>query len=62
MLIAIWITCANVTALVADARGRNFFVWMLIGAVTGPFSLVAILLTNRPDTFTPQSKSLRTLL
>lgn len=62
MLIAIWIACANVTALVADARGRNFFAWMLIGAVTGPFSLVAILLTNRPDTFPPQSKPLRTLL
>lgn len=41
--IVIWIGFAVVTALAAQARGRSFLAWLLIGAVTGIFGLIAVL-------------------
>lgn len=43
MFIVIWIGFAVVTALAAAARGRSFFGWLVIGALTGFFGLVAVL-------------------
>lgn len=43
MLIAIWIGIGIVTALAAQARGRSFVAWLVIGCLTGIFGLVAVL-------------------
>lgn len=39
----IWIAFAVITALAAQARGRSFLAWLLIGFVTGIFGLIAVL-------------------
>lgn len=39
----IWIALGVVTALAAQARGRDFLPWLLIGTVTGVFGLIAVL-------------------
>lgn len=39
----IWAAFGVVTALAAQARGREFLPWLLIGAVTGVFGLIAVL-------------------
>ena len=43
MFIIIWIAFGIVTALAAQARGRSFFAWLLIGCLTGVLGLVAVL-------------------
>ena len=50
MLIAIWIGFAVVTALAAAARGRNFLGWLVIGALTGVFGLIAVLVMENKAT------------
>ncbi len=47
--VIIWIALGVVTALAAQARGRNFLAWLLIGAVTGIFGLIAVLVMERVD-------------
>lgn len=39
----IWIAFGIVTGLAAQARGRDFLPWLLIGCVTGVFGLIAVL-------------------
>lgn len=39
----IWLGFGVVTGLAAQARGRDFLPWLLIGAVTGIFGLIAVL-------------------
>lgn len=41
--IFVWIAFAFVTALAAQARGRSFIGWLLIGALFGVFALIAVL-------------------
>lgn len=43
MFIAIWIGLGVVTALAAQARGRGFLPWLVIGCLTGVFGLIAVL-------------------
>lgn len=43
MFIVIWIGFAVATALAAQGRGRDFLPWLLIGAATGVFGLIAVL-------------------
>ncbi len=43
MFIFIWIAFGVVTALAAQARGRNFLAWLVIGLLTGIFGLIAVL-------------------
>lgn len=43
MLPVIWIGFAVVTALAAQARGRSFIGWLVIGCLTGVFGLLAVL-------------------
>jgi uncharacterized membrane protein YeiH len=53
MFLVIWIGLGVVTALAAGARGRNPFVWLLIGCLTGVFGLIAVLVMenlSRPKT------------
>lgn len=42
-LLFVWIAFGIVTALAAQARGRSFVGWLLIGCVTGIFGLIAVL-------------------
>jgi predicted outer membrane lipoprotein len=49
MWIFIWLAFGVVTALAADARGRRFWVWLLIGLLTGVFGLIAVLVMERLD-------------
>jgi hypothetical protein len=53
MLLSIWIGLAIVTAIAAQARGRSFAGWLLIGALTGAFGLIAVLVMNRVEPATP---------
>jgi len=39
----LWIGLGVVTALAAQARGRSFGLWLLIGCLTGIFGLIAVL-------------------
>lgn len=39
----IWLAFGVVTGLAAQARGRGFLPWLLIGFVTGIFGLIAVL-------------------
>jgi hypothetical protein len=48
--ILIWIGLGVVTALAAQARGRSFVAWLLIGCLTGIFGLIAVLVMERVDT------------
>lgn len=43
MLLFIWIGFGIVTALAAQARGRSFLGWLIIGCFTGIFGLIAVL-------------------
>ncbi|MBY6138545.1 hypothetical protein KUV26_03775 [Leisingera daeponensis] len=43
MFLAIWIGFAVITAIAANARGRSGIAWLLIGALTGIFGLIAVL-------------------
>lgn len=50
-ILFIWLALAVVTALAANARGRSFIGWLLIGAITGVFGLIAVLvMRNLSDT------------
>lgn len=49
MFIFIWIGFAVVTALAAAARGRSFIGWLMIGALTGIFGLIAVLVMENLD-------------
>ncbi len=49
MFVAIWLGFAVVTALAAAARGRSFIAWLVIGALTGIFGLIAVLVMERVD-------------
>ncbi len=42
-MLFIWIGFAVVTAFAAQARGRSFWGWLAIGALTGVFGLIAVL-------------------
>lgn len=42
-ILLIWIAFAVITGLAAQARGRSFLAWLLIGFVTGIFGLIAVL-------------------
>jgi hypothetical protein len=46
-LLIFWIALGVVTALAAQARGRSFVAWLLIGSVTGIFGLIAVLVMER---------------
>jgi len=46
-LLIFWIALGVVTALAAQARGRSFIAWLLIGSVTGIFGLIAVLVMER---------------
>ena len=43
LFVFIWIAFAIITAIAASSRGRNFFGWLAIGALTGVFGLIAVL-------------------
>ncbi|WP_417701902.1 hypothetical protein [Pseudophaeobacter sp.] len=43
MFWVIWIGFAVVTAIAASSRGRSFVGWLIIGAITGIFGLIAVL-------------------
>ena len=43
MLIFIWIAFGVVTALAAQARGRSFLAWLVLGCIFGVFALIAVL-------------------
>jgi len=43
MFLVIWIGLGVVTAIAAQARGRNFLAWLAIGMLTGVFGLIAVL-------------------
>ena len=49
MVLAIWIGFGIVTAIAAQARGRSFFGWLVIGLLTGVFGLIAVLVMERGD-------------
>lgn len=42
-LIVIWLGLGVVTGIAAQARGREFFPWLVIGVITGIFGLIAVL-------------------
>jgi hypothetical protein len=42
-LVFVWIAFAVVTALAAQARGRSFLAWLLLGLAFGLFALLAVL-------------------
>lgn len=41
--VVFWAMVAVVTALAAQARGRSFGVWLLLGFLTSVFGLIAVL-------------------
>lgn len=43
MFLVIWIALGVVTAIAAQARGRSFIGWLVIGLLTGIFGLIAVL-------------------
>ena len=43
MLIFIWLAFGVITALAAQARGRSFLGWLVIGCIFGVFGLIAVL-------------------
>ena len=45
----IWLGFGVVTALAASARGRNPVAWLFIGAITGVFGLIAVLVMKPGD-------------
>lgn len=42
-ILVIWVALGVVTALAANARGRDPWVWLAIGCITGIFGLIAVL-------------------
>ena len=48
-LLLIWIAFAIITALAAQARGRAFLPWLLLGALFGIFALIAVLVMRHGD-------------
>lgn len=48
-LVIIWLGLAIVTALAANSRGRNWFVWLLLGVFFGLFALIAVLVMRPAD-------------
>lgn len=48
-LIFVWIAFGVVTALAAQARGRSFVAWLVIGCLTGVFGLIAVLVMGRQN-------------
>ena len=48
-----WIAFAFLTALAAQARGRSFGGWLLIGCLFGVFALIAVLVMQREDSHKP---------
>lgn len=48
-ILVVWIALGIVTALAAQARGRSFFGWLIIGCLTGIFGLIAVLVMNRQN-------------
>lgn len=49
MVLFFWLAFAVVTAIAANARGRSPAAWFAIGAVTGVFGLIAVLVMDRAD-------------
>lgn len=43
LFFVIWIALGVVTAIAAQARGRSFIGWLVIGLLTGIFGLIAVL-------------------
>jgi hypothetical protein len=50
MFIGIMIALGIVTALAAKSRGRDFWAWFIIGACTGIFGLIAVLVMAEVET------------
>lgn len=49
-ILLIWVGLGIVTALAANARGRDPWAWLAIGCVTGIFGLIAVLvMENQKD-------------
>ena len=49
VFVFIWLAFGVVTALAASSRGRSPVAWFFIGAVTGIFGLIAVLVMGRAD-------------
>lgn len=49
-LLILWIALGVVTALAAQARGRSFIGWLVIGCLTGVFGLIAVLVMENLNT------------
>lgn len=47
MLLYIWLAFGILTAIAAGSRGRNPFLWLVIGCLTGVFGLVAVLVMDK---------------
>lgn len=48
-ILLIWIAFGVVTAIAANARGRNPLIWLVIGCVAGIFGLIAVLVMERQN-------------
>ena len=46
MFVFIWIAFGIVTALAAQSRGRDVWLWLGIGMMTGVFGLIAVLVMD----------------
>lgn len=47
--IILWIALGIVTALAANARGRDPILWLVIGCLTGIFGLIAVLVMENKN-------------
>lgn len=41
-LFAIWLACGVFSAIIAAAKGRSFFGWLILGCIFGIFALLAV--------------------
>jgi hypothetical protein len=49
VVVVVWVGCAVVSALAAQARGRSFGAWLVLGLMFGVFALLAVLVMGRGD-------------
>lgn len=49
-LVIIWIGVAVITGLAANARGRSFFLWFIIGCLFSLLALLAVLVMENLKT------------
>jgi len=57
LFFVIWIGLGVVTALAANARGRSFAAWLIIGCLTGIFGLIAVLVMKDQSAVASTSRS-----